>query len=258
MNHLQPARADILGVPITAQRFNQAVETVIAWAQQPSTRYICTCPVYTLMLSREMRALCQAIRGAAMVAADGMPVVWVQRRWGYPFAERVYGPDLLQAVCEQGTDLRHYFLGGRPGVTNPLIENLRRRTPALQVAGTSAPHVEIANLEAGAVPDAALVEDLNAAEADIIWIGFGSPKQDLWMASYRPALRAPLLIGVGAAFDFLSGAKSQAPRWMQHAGLEWIFRLATEPRRLWRRYFVYNPRFLWQVARSDIRRKHNP
>ena len=245
-------RTNILGVQIDAQRFDDAVTTLLDWACQPQPRYVCTCPVYTLMVCRDNPAVHEAVGGADMVAADGMPVVWVQRRWGFPQAERVYGPDVIRAVCEKGTEqgLRHFFLGGQPGVATRLAETLTAKIPALEVAGTCAPQVEIDN-----APDVALVDALNSAKANILWVGFGSPKQDLWMSVYRPVLRAPLLIGVGAAFDFLSGAKPQAPRWMQRCGLEWAFRLGSEPRRLWQRYLVYNPRFVLHVLWQDLQRR---
>jgi N-acetylglucosaminyldiphosphoundecaprenol N-acetyl-beta-D-mannosaminyltransferase len=245
-------RVDILGVLVNAQRFEDAVTTLLDWACQPQPRYVCTCPVYTLMVCRDNPAVRKAVSGADMVTADGMPVTWIQRHWGFPQAERVYGPDVMRAIAQKGTErgLRHYFLGGRSGVAARLADTLRATIPALEVAGTCAPQVEI-----GDTPDVTLTDTLNSANANIIWVGFGSPKQDLWMSVYRPVLRAPLLIGVGAAFDFLSGAKAQAPRWMQRSGLEWAFRLGSEPRRLWRRYLVYNPRFVLHVLWQDWQRR---
>ena len=238
-------RITILDVTTDAQTFDDALTTLAAWARGEQPRYICTCPVYTLMQAREHAEVGAALRGADMVTADGMPVVWVQRRRGYPPAERVYGPDMLLALCEQtaGTGVRHYFYGGLPGVPEKLAANLQKRFPGLDVAGAYSP--PLADL--GAEPDAAAVERLNRAGAHIVWVGLGSPKQDVWMAQHRPLLDATLLIGVGAAFDFLAGTKRQAPRWMQRSGLEWLFRLALEPGRLGRRYLVYNTRFLWAL-----------
>jgi N-acetylglucosaminyldiphosphoundecaprenol N-acetyl-beta-D-mannosaminyltransferase len=246
------ARIDILGVQINAQRFADAVATLDQWAAEPHQRYVCTCPVYTLMACGEDQAVRDAVNGAAMVTADGMPVVWVQRRWGCPEAERVYGPDVMLALCERTAKrgARHFFYGGLPGVADQLACTLKTRFPNLHVAGTYAPPV----IDINQPPDPAQIALLNNAHADIIWIGLGSPKQDLWMAQYRPLLDAPLLIGVGAAFDFLSGSKRQAPRWMQRSGLEWVFRLAQEPQRLWRRYLIYNPRFIWGVLRQHLNR----
>ena len=241
-------RLDVLDVPADTQRFDAAVTRLLGWAADiGGRRYVCTCPVYTLMMGREQPNVLAALCAADMVAADGMPVVWLQHRLGAPYAERVYGPDLLLALAEQSVSagLRHVFYGGMPGVPEQLAEILVARFPGLSIAGTIAPPIA----PVGPAPDRAAVEQLNALQADIIWVGLGSPKQDLWMALHRPLLHAPLLIGVGAAFDMLAGVKRQAPRWMQRSGLEWLFRLAQEPGRLGKRYLVYNPRFLWLALR---------
>ncbi len=245
------ARVDILGVHVDAQRLDDAAGILARWASETERRYVCTCPVYTLMLCQENAALHRALDNADMVTADGVPVVWVQRLRGHRKAGRVYGPDLMLTVCEKtaGKGIRHFFWGGLPGVADRLAATFKARFPALEIAGSYSPEVS----DVGSVPDAIAVEKLNNSQAHVIWVGLGSPKQDLWMALHRPVLTAPVLVGVGAAFDFLSGVKRQAPRWMQQNGLEWLFRLGNEPRRLWRRYLVYNPRFVWQVVRQTLR-----
>lgn len=240
-------RIPILRVPTDAQRFDNAVATLATWAREEAgRRYVSTCPVYTLMRCREEPSALAALQGADMVAADGMPIVWLQRQRGAPTAERVYGPDLLEALCE--TDVRHFFWGGSPDVSQKLVAALKARHPQMQIAGAYAPAMK----PIGALPDAGAIARLNASDAQIVWVGLGSPKQDLWMAQHRPHLRAPLLIGVGAAFDMFAGARRQAPRWVQRSGLEWMFRLIQEPRRLARRYLVYNPRFVAAVLREGI------
>ncbi len=241
-------RVDILDVPTDGQRFDSAIRQLIAWASEANgRRYVCTCPVYTLMMGREQPAVMAALRGADMVAADGMPVVWLQKKLGAPLAERVYGPDVLLAVSEASvaSGLRHVFYGGLPGVPEKLVETLIARFPGLRIAGAYSPPVA----PLGSAPDDEAIARLNGLDADIIWVGLGSPKQDLWMALHRPYLNAPLLIGVGAAFDMIAGVKKQAPRWMQRSGLEWLYRLLQEPGRLGRRYLIYNPRFLWLALR---------
>lgn len=202
------------------------------------------------MRGREEPAIGHALRGAAMVAADGMPIVWLQRRLGYPTAERVYGPDMMLSLCQQGAShhLKHFLLGGTPQNNARLIEVLQTKIPTLHIVGASSPMIQNGNEP----PDPALVDLLNQSNAHIVWVGLGSPKQDLWMQQYSKVLRVPLLIGVGAAFDFLAGTKPQAPKWMQRSGLEWAYRFAKEPRRLWRRYVIYNPRFVWQVWRRHL------
>jgi N-acetylglucosaminyldiphosphoundecaprenol N-acetyl-beta-D-mannosaminyltransferase len=245
-------RVDILGVHVDVQRLDEAAVTLSRWAREDRGRYVCTCPVYTLMACQENPEVKRAVCSADMIAADGMPVVWVQHMRGYRSAERVYGPDLLLAVCERtaGPGVRHFFWGGLSGIADKLVDMLKARFPALAIAGAYSPPVT----DVDVVPDPNVVERLNSSHADVIWVGLGSPKQDLWMALYRPVLTAPVLVGVGAAFDFLSGAKQQAPRWMQQHGLEWLFRLGSEPKRLWRRYILYNPRFVWQVVRQTLQR----
>jgi N-acetylglucosaminyldiphosphoundecaprenol N-acetyl-beta-D-mannosaminyltransferase len=241
-------RVPILDIPVDVQTLNEATNTLADWAAQPGKRYVSTCPVYTLMIARENPRMRQALERADMVTADGMPLVWLQRRMGHPRAERVYGPDMMRVLCEKtaSREIRHFFWGGMPGVAEKLAQQLRQVYPGLQIAGFYAPPIE----EIGDVPNPAVIEHLNNANAHIIWVGLGSPKQDLWMSLYRPVLDAPLLIGVGAAFDFIAGTKPQAPRWMQRSGLEWLFRLSHEPGRLWRRYLIYNSRFIWSILRG--------
>ena len=243
-------RSDILGVSIDAQTFADATATLLRWAGGTGKQYVSTCPVYTLMMCRERADVHQAVSSADMVTADGMPIVWLQRRLGVPSAERVYGPDVLLALCQAtvNTDIRHYFWGGLPGVPEALVEKLRTRFPGINVAGVYSPPMG----DIGSTPDPAVVERLNTSGAHIVWVGLGSPKQDLWMALYREVLDAPLLIGIGAAFDLLAGTKRQAPRWLQRSGLEWLFRLAQEPGRLGRRYLVYNPWFVWLVLKHHL------
>jgi N-acetylglucosaminyldiphosphoundecaprenol N-acetyl-beta-D-mannosaminyltransferase len=244
-------RIPILDVPVDAQTFDEAVQTLSEWAVQPGKRYVCTCPVYTLMMARENPQVGQALAEADMIAADGMPLVWLQRRRGFAQAERVYGPDMMRALCAENREIRHFFWGGMPGVAQQLANRLKANNPHLQIAGVHSPPIE----EIGAAPQMAFVEELNQVNPHIIWVGLGSPKQDLWMSLYRPVLNAPLLIGVGAAFDFIAGTKPQAPIWMQRSGLEWLYRLSREPGRLWRRYLIYNSRFIWSVARQAWQHK---
>jgi N-acetylglucosaminyldiphosphoundecaprenol N-acetyl-beta-D-mannosaminyltransferase len=208
--------------------------------------YACTCPVYTLMQGHERHEVRAALNGADWVTPDGMPVVWALRWLGARRVGRVYGPDLLLALsavsAQQG--LRQYYLGGAPGVATALGTELTRRFPGLVVAGADSPPFRAET----AAEETATLDRINASGADVVWVGLGSPKQDLWMADCRPKLYAPLLVGVGAAFDFFTGRQAQAPIWMQRAGLEWLFRLGHSPRRLWRRYLIYNPKFMVRLA----------
>jgi len=182
------------------------------------------------------------------VTPDGMPLVWVAHLSGHPDVERVYGPDLMLEMCRASVSAghRHFFYGGAPGVAQRLGDRLSARFPGLIVAGCHTPPYRDATAE----EDEALVREIDAARADIVWVGLSTPKQERWMARHVGRVSAPVLVGVGAAFDFHAGLKKQAPRWMQRSGLEWSFRLVTEPRRLWKRYARNNPEFLWRIVRQ--------
>lgn len=240
-------RVRLLGVPISAIHLSDAVNFVAEAIAERRREYVCTCPVYTVMRAREDETVRAAIDGAGLATPDGMGVVWALRWLGHEVG-RVYGPDLLLAACERGlaSGWRHYFYGGAEGVAAALAQALAARFPGLQVAAAGAPPFRPLSRE----EQAAEILAINAAQADIVWVGLGSPKQDVWMADHRPHLTAAVLIGVGAAFDFLAGRVRQAPGWARRAGLEWAFRWMMEPRRLWRRYLVYNPRFVWAVMRQ--------
>ncbi len=248
-------RYPILNVPVDVQTFEQAIAQLEAWLRAATPVFVSTCTVYTLMVAQDEPAAMRALQHADMVTTDGMPLVWLQKHAGYPAAERVYGPDLFLALCARTASQHtsHFFLGGTPGVAEKLAQVLQAKFPGMVIAGQEAPNVSQHALEV----DPQLVERLNASGAQVIWVGLGSPKQDIWMDVYRPHLRAPLLIGVGAAFDFITGTKQQAPRWMMRAGLEWLFRLVTEPRRLWKRYLVYNTRFVCAILIDRMKRGSN-
>jgi len=241
-------QVNIFDIPTTAQSFDDAINTILGYLTDEHTHYVSTCTVATLMQARDKPEICSALANADMVCADGMPIVWMQKRLGHADAERVYGPDVLQALCHvtEHQEIRHYFYGGLGDVPQLMVDALRRNYPDLNIIGATAPPM----IDMDKEPQQRTIADLNALNADVIWVGLGSPKQDLWMQAYHPYLNAKLLIGVGAAFDFVAGVKPQAPRWMQKNGLEWLYRLMSEPRRLWRRYVVYNSRFIWHVLKS--------
>jgi N-acetylglucosaminyldiphosphoundecaprenol N-acetyl-beta-D-mannosaminyltransferase len=194
-----------------------------------------------VVLARDDARHMQALRTADMVVPDGMPLVWIARLRGRSHMRRVCGPDLLRAVCARsvGAGWRHYFFGGAPGVADQLAQRLAERHPGLQVAGTDAPPFRPPTPQE---LDRAL-ERMRAARPDIVWIGLGCPRQEQWMLENRARLPGTVLIGVGAAFDFETGRVRRAPPWMQKHGLEWLHRLVSEPRRLWRRYLILGPRF---------------
>jgi N-acetylglucosaminyldiphosphoundecaprenol N-acetyl-beta-D-mannosaminyltransferase len=188
-----------------------------------------------------------------MVAADGMPLVWLSRRRAPTGAEieRVYGPDLMLAAFarSESAGWRHFLYGSTPETLVCLEANLHERFPRARVVGSYSPPFR--SLDAG--EEAAVEAEIAAARPDIVWVGLSTPKQERWMADHVARLHVPVLVGVGAAFDFHAGLKRQAPRWAQRAGLEWLFRLATEPRRLAGRYLRNNPRFVWMLVRQAVR-----
>jgi len=247
---------NVLGVQVSAVNMTMALRTIDGWITRGEPHYVCVTGVHGVMESQRDPELRRIHNQAGMVTPDGMPLVWLSWLDGHRYVERVYGPDLMLACCAQTGDraYRHYFYGGADGVPELLRSRLCARYPALKVAGIFSPPFRAVTPE----EDEEIVRRINAASPDIVWIGLSTPKQERWMSEHRARLDAPVLIGVGAAFDFHAGLKRQAPRWMQRSGSEWLFRLLTEPRRLWRRYLVNNPAFVWKVARTRLGRARAP
>ena len=235
-------RVSLLGVGVDAVDMPHTLMIMANAIEQREPGYIVLAPAHNLLAAYDDPLVKAAFADSLLTVPDGMGTVWFLRALGHSEAGRVYGPDLLQAACAAGlaAGWRHFFLGGDPQVAEALMTRLRDQHPGLLIAGIAAPPFgEWSTDEARTI-----MAMINQAKADIVWVALGSPRQERWMANHRGKLKAPLLIGVGAAFDFLAGAKAQAPRWLQRIGLEWLFRLLSEPRRLWRRYAQY-PRFVW-------------
>jgi N-acetylglucosaminyldiphosphoundecaprenol N-acetyl-beta-D-mannosaminyltransferase len=246
-------RVNVLGVPISAIDMEQALAEIAARIAARDPTYVCVCTVHSVMDCQRWSDLRGLFKVAGMVTPDGMPLVWLARR-EHRHVSRVYGPELMLAELERSpaSGHRHFLYGGAPGVGTRLAERMRNRFPGLEIVGVVEP--PFGTLDELCTDEVAA--EINAAHADVVWVGIGSPKQERWMARMRPRLEAPVLVGVGAAFDFHSGLVPQAPAWMRRSGLEWLFRLATDPRRLWRRYLVDNPWFIAAVTlqRLGIRR----
>ena len=242
-------KVSILDVPIDAQRYEAAIEAMLETARSGGPRRAHFATVHSVIECTDSPELRQAFSSAWMVCTDGVPLAWVARLRGSP-AERVCGPDVMLSVCDRGRDagLRHYFLGGAPGTAERLAAKLTSKFPGLAVAGTATPPFRAETQE----EDEATVRAINAATPDVVWVGLGSPKQDLWAAGHLAKLNCHLVLPVGAAFDFHSGNVRRAPSWMRRLGLEWLFRLAMEPRRLLRRYLVTNTRFVVKVTREEL------
>lgn len=248
----EPARVNILGVRVSAIDLPLALDTISSWIAEGRQRYVCVTGAHGVMESRHDTALRVIHNRAGLVTPDGMPLVWMARLLGHPRTRRVYGPDLMHALSALSAQrgYRQFYYGGNAGVAEDLAATLTGIYPGLAVAGTLSPPFRPLTAE----EDAAIVAQINAARPDIVWVGLSTPKQEHWMAGHAGRLDAPVMIGVGAAFDFLSGKKTQAPRWMQRNGLEWLFRLGQEPRRLSRRYLWIVPGFLMAAGGLLARR----
>ena len=244
-----PESVGILGVPLAKTDYEHTLEWMDATADAGGKAYVCVAAIHTVMQSQEDAELRDAVLKADLTVPDGQPLVWAINALGHSLPERVYGPELMARWCERAarTGRRAYLYGGKSqGALVQLALNLRRRYPGLKIAGGYAPpHRPLTPEERDGI-----AAEINRARPDVVWVGIGVPKQEKWMAEMRPHLDAPVLVGVGAAFDFLADLVPQAPYLLQLAGLEWVYRLAHEPRRLWKRYWRYNPRFVTGFARQ--------
>ncbi len=251
-----PPRFNVLGVGIHALNLAQARDLVIAAARARSGGYVCLCDVNSVSCARRDPAHRAALNHSFLTTPDGMPLVWLGRRAGHAELTRVYGPDLLEAVCAQTADtpLTHFLYGAGPGTAEKLADRLRERFPDLKIVGTHSPPFRALNSE----EEADLACQLAILRPDFFWVGLSTPKQEYFMSTHAGQLDVGLMLGVGAAFDFLSGHIRQAPRWMQRSGLEWLFRLCTEPRRLAPRYLRNNPLFLLRVLAQKLGLRRYP
>jgi N-acetylglucosaminyldiphosphoundecaprenol N-acetyl-beta-D-mannosaminyltransferase len=241
-------RVPILGVRVTATDLPRAVAALDGWRQSGRRDYVCCVSVHGLVVAQRDPVIRGALNGCGLATEDGMPLVWWSRRAGVRQAQRVCGSDLLDAVCAAGIGrgYRHYFYGGSPAVVEQLVARLSQRHPGLIVAGyKSPPYRALTDAE-----DAADIAEINATRPDFVWIGLGMPKQEKWMVAHLGKIDATALLGIGAAFDFHAGTKPRAPAWMQRSGFEWLFRLASEPRRLAHRYLIDNTLFLVHLLRD--------
>ena len=244
------ACGDILGVHVSAINMEMAIETISAWIRQADRKYICVTGVHGVMESRRSDDIRRIHNAAGLVTPDGMPLVWLMKWAGFRHVNRVYGPDLMLAVFGSAklAEARHFLYGTTEPTLAALTLRLRRRFPNARIVGTMAPPFR----PLSPAEDDAHVAEINASGADIVWVGLSTPKQERWMAAHRDLLNAAALIGVGAAFDIHAGVVAQAPRVLQRSGLEWAFRLLTDPRRLWRRYATNNPQFIVQILAQQF------
>jgi N-acetylglucosaminyldiphosphoundecaprenol N-acetyl-beta-D-mannosaminyltransferase len=243
-------RVNILGVNVNAANLRDAVATLERWREERQRNYVCCVSVHGIVTAQRDTAIRSALNGCGFATTDGMPLAWWCRRAGHSDAKRVPGTELLRAMCSLGAQRghRHYFYGGSPRVVRLMVKRLQEQYPGLIIAGFRSPPFRALTPE----EIAADIATINAADPDFVWIGLGMPKQEKWMAEHVGKIHAAALLGVGAAFDFCAGTKPRAPRWMQQSGLEWVFRLASEPRRLAHRYLIDNSIFLALAARHFV------
>jgi len=236
-----PEHRFILGMRVDATSYPDTLRRVLDWGRRGESRYVCVATAHMAMEAYDSPIFRQAVNAADLVTPDGMPLVWGLRLFGVKQATRVYGPDLTPLLLEGAARmrLRVGFYGGTPRALDRMIEIVTRQCPGLEVAFANSPPFRPATPEEDRAADHQIVQ----SGTRILFVGLGCPKQERWMAE-RAGRLPVVMVGVGAAFDFISGLKPQAPRWMQNAGLEWLFRLCSEPQRLWRRYLQHGPRFV--------------
>jgi len=242
---------NVLGIRVAAIDIHWAVDEIERRIDEDVPGYLTFTGVHGVMESQGCQDLIDIHNNAALTCPDGMPLVWAARYAGVAECSRVYGPDLMLAACSRSVDRgwRHFFYGGGDGVAEQLVAALSERYPGLVVAGTYTPPFRPLTVD----EERDIAELINSSRADVVWVGLSTPKQERWMAAFRDRVDAPVLLGVGAAFDMHAGLLRQAPPWLQRSGLEWAYRLLREPRRLWRRYLSNNPRFVARILRDRPR-----
>lgn len=245
--------ARFLGVSINMVDLESATDVVMSLIADRRRAIVAVTGVHGVMEAQDDRAFKAALNHADLNVPDGMPLVWLGKMAGFSDVGRVFGPDLMLAVTERMSRLGQsaFYYGGQPGVAEELAAEMARRFPGIRTAGTYCPPFRDLS---GAEEDS-VVAAINGSGADIVWVGLSTPKQERWMTRFRPRLIQPVLIGVGAAFDYNTGRILRAPRWMQRCALEWLYRVYQDPRRLWRRYARNNPRFLFYLLRERLRLK---
>jgi N-acetylglucosaminyldiphosphoundecaprenol N-acetyl-beta-D-mannosaminyltransferase len=237
-----PSYIRVLGTPISIVTVDRVLAIFETWLKDRSDRFVVFRDVHGVMRARRDPKLEVAHARADLVAPDGMPLVWFAKLAGVESISRVSGPDTLAAVCEYGLSRgwRHFFYGSSPKVSEQLIEVLKAKYPTIVICGSYSPPFSALTPE----ENRAIYARIAGTNPDFVWVGLGTPKQEIWMNEARGQLGGAILLGVGAAFDVHAGEIPRAPKWMQANGLEWLFRLVQEPARLWRRYLILAPQFI--------------
>jgi len=249
----QPSSVDVLGVNVSAVNMDMAVSLAEQWIDAGQPGYVCVTGVHGVMEAQKDLGFRRILNGAAMNLPDGMPMTWVGRLRGFRNMDRVFGPDFVTAVCRLSVErgFRNFFYGGQPGVAQLLDENLRSRFPGLQVVGTCTPPFRSLNPQ----EEFEVAAQVLQSRPHILWVGLSTPKQERFMAQYVRRFNVPLMVGVGAAFDYHTGRIRDCSPWIKRAGLQWLHRLMQDPKRLWKRYLLNNPAFIFRIIGQLARQR---
>lgn len=242
----------VLGVRVDAVQIADVVRRMEEWIERrEGGHYIAVTGMHGVTEALHDAEFGRILNRASLVVPDGYPLVVLGRRKGFALARRVYGPELMQSFCKETArkGYRHFFYGGAEGVADDLAKRFATRFPGMQVVGTYCPPFRVLTT----AEERDVREKINSSRADVVWVGLSTPKQERWMERHRESVNVPVMVGVGAAFDFHTGRLAQAPEWMRENGMEWFFRLMREPRRLWRRYLLNGSEFLYNVALQELR-----
>lgn len=240
---------DVMGMRLNLVQIPEVITSISRWIEDKDLgNYIVVFTANDAVAGRRDPEVRNAVNGSSLTVPDGISLVFLARLRGYPLKKRVYGPDLMLEflILAESRGFSNFFYGTTPETLDILTNELKRRFPGLKISGVYAPPFRPLSGE----EDARVIEIINKASPDVLWVGLGTPKQQLWMHEHKDKLRVPVMAGVGAAFDFLAGTKRQAPRWIRESGFEWLFRLITEPKRLWRRYLINNSLFIYYAGKE--------
>ena len=246
-----PYIMNVLGIKVNIIQISRVIEFMEGWIEKRDFgSYICISNMNDIAYSYKNRKIREAMNSAALSVPDGISLVLLARLYGIPLKRRVYGPDLMFEFFKatKHKEYSHFFYGSTEETLKFLIKNLKEKLPELKIAGFHSPPFRPLTEE----EDREIIDTINRASPDVLWVGLGCPKQQLWMYEHKDKIRVPVMVGVGAAFDFLAGTKVQAPRWIRDNGVEWLFRLITEPRRLWKRYMVNGSIFIYNIAKQLV------
>lgn len=250
-----PPRFDVLGVGVSATNKAEAAALILNRVDRGEPCYVCVTGVHGVMECQHDRTLLRIHNGSGLTVPDGMPLVWAGRLKGFSRMGRVFGPELMMEVCRrsEASGYRHFLYGGNVGVAEELRRRLIQKFPGLNIVGTFTPPFRPLNR----TEEEQLIDQVAQTQPDIFWVGLSTPKQERFMAAYLPKLDTKVMLGVGAAFDFHTGRAQDAPVWIKKSGLQWLHRLSQDPRRLWKRYLINNPLFVFLFVLQLLTKQDN-